>query len=268
MIPHQSERPQSEPSQTSRSKASPKASRLVVILIAPQLAANTGLSARAMYNFGLTDLRLVRPRHSPKQARNASAGAAPVIDAAQVFDTLADASHDLHTLWACTARSRRLHKPVVALPDLPDALAHEPGRHGLVFGGEKAGLDNADVAACSHILHIPTSPDCPSLNLAHAVLLAAHYCARYGARRPARDLAKHDAPEILPAPRQTLDHFLTRLIQTLDEDGFFFPPEKRDRMIANLRGIFTRIAPSQPEIDTLHGIISIRRRPKPKKTNS
>jgi tRNA/rRNA methyltransferase len=243
-----------------------------IILVEPQLGENIGAAARAMANFGLRELRIVKPRDGwPNEAARASAAlAVEVIDGASLFDSVAAAIADLNYVAATTARSRFLAKPVLA-PDGAAAALFE--RHeerlkcGILFGKERAGLENADVALADVIVTAPVDPEFASLNLAQSVLLFAYEWRKLvNPESLGRQLA--DAPQgagqrfkaSRPAERRELLGFFEHLERELDACGFLFPPEKRDTMVNNIRTMFTRMAPTEQEVRTLRGIIKNLRR--------
>jgi len=230
-----------------------------VVLVRPQLAENIGASARAMANFGLSELRLVAPRDgwpNPKAEATAS-GADAILAGARVFDDLHSATADLRYFIATTARPREMAKPVLS----PREAAGELRRHhhashscGVVFGPERAGLDNDEAALAPAICEIAGNPAFRSLNLAQAVLLLSYewFQAVAPASRPSA------AP---PATASNLEFFLDRLEQALDKAGFLHPPEKRPGMARNVRNIFRRLQPVEQELRTLQGILSALLRP-------
>lgn len=214
------------------------------------------MTARAMLNCGLTQLRLVAPRDGwPNPAAvSASAGATDVIEQAHIFPDLRAALGDLQYVYATTAGARRQLKPVLDLPTaVADMLARTARgeRVGVLFGPERSGLDNDDISLADAVLTIPLNPAFSSLNLSQAVLLVAHGIWE-GMRRqpdqnndtagqgaaPAAQLLPTDAEA--PATRAMLFNFLARLEAMLVTSGFLFPPEKRPIMVRNLRNIFHR----------------------------
>lgn len=247
-----------------------------IILVEPQLGENIGAAARAMANFGLRELRLVKPRDGwPNEAARASAAlAVTIVDNAIVYPSLSDAIADLHYLAATTARSRFLAKPVLA----PDGAAAEMFvqqaaglKCGVLFGKERTGLENSDIARADVIVTAPVDPGFASLNLAQSVLLFA-----YEWRKLVDPLslgrALPDAPQgagqrfkaSRPAERQELLGLFEHLERELDACGFLFPPEKRETMVNNIRTMFTRMAPTEQEVRTLRGIVAnLRRGPWP-----
>ncbi len=243
-----------------------------IVLVEPQLGENIGAAARAMANFGLRDLRLVAPRDGwPNEAARASAALAlAVVDSATVYDTLAAAIADLHFVAATTARSRFLAKPVLA-PDGAALEIFERGtaglRCGILFGKERAGLENSDVAVADVIVTAPVDPAFASLNLAQSVLLFAYEWRKlanpHSLGRQLPDAPQGAGPRFKasrPAERHELLALFEHLEKELDYCGFLFPPEKRDTMVNNIRTMFARMQPTEQEVRTLRGIIKILRR--------
>ena len=233
-----------------------------VVLVRPQLAVNIGMCARAMANFGLDDLRLVNPksgwpRHDEYRevAYAAAAGAAHLLDAARVFTSTEAAIADLHFVYAATARERGQAKPVLTpAAAMPEAVAAMGQKRGLLFGPERTGLDNDEVALADAVLTFPTNPAYGSLNLAQAVLLVGYewFKAAHGDAPPAPNVEK--APP-LPAKRETTLAFFEYLEEKLDDAGFFKPEGKRPLMQRNLRNIFHRLSLTEQDISTLWGVV-------------
>jgi tRNA/rRNA methyltransferase len=229
-----------------------------IILVRPQLGENIGAAARAMFNCGLTDLRLVDPRDGwPSDfAVRASSGADPVIDGARLFDRTQDAIAGLHRVFATTARPRDMVKPV-ATPDAAAAEIRQAEAQGLqcgiLFGAERTGLDNDDIVLADTIIEAPLNPAFSSLNLAQAVLLVSHAWFRAGDDTPGERL---DLGDTRPATADELQNFFIRLEAALDECGFLKPPEKRASMVRAIRNMFQRMAPTEQDLRTLHGIVA------------
>ena len=226
-----------------------------MVLVAPQLGQNVGACARAMANFGLRDLRLVRPRDGWPSAGAvaAASGADDVLDSARLFDTATEAVADLGFVLAATARRRDMAKDVLAPRAAAGrlrALAAGGRSAGLLFGGERAGLDNDDVALADVILMIPADPAFSSLNLAQAVAVAAYEWFVAGPAVPGGERAA------APATRGELLGFFRHLEAELDAGGFLKPPEKRPRMVRNLRNLFHRAGLSGQEVRTLRGVVA------------
>ena len=229
-----------------------------VILVRPQLGQNVGMCARAMANFGLTDLRLVAPREGwPNEwAIKAASGADWVLEGARLFDSVAGAAADLHYLVAATARLRDMIKPVVTA----EAAAKEmraltaQGLHcGLMFGPERSGLENDDVALAQAVLRIPVDARFTSINLAQAVLLMGYEWFKAADATPAERLEPGDT---WPASTAELVGLFEHLERELDIAGFLFPPEKRPAMVRNLRNIFQRAGLMEQEVRALRGVVT------------
>ncbi len=229
-----------------------------IILVEPQLGENIGFVARAMLNCGLDDLRLVQPRDGwPSQkARSAAAGADVVLDRAGLFETVEAAIGDLHQVFAATARSRDMVKPVVT-PNAAVAAMQRMmaggGRCGVMFGPERSGLTNDHVALAGAALTFPLNPGFSSLNLSQAVLLVGWEWFK-ATLAPQPDVVVPSASP--PASRQDLLHFFDHLEGALDRGGFFFPPEKRAHMLRNLRNLFHRTELTDQDVRTLHGVVT------------
>lgn len=229
----------------------------VVILTAPQLPENIGAVARVMANFGLDELRLVNPRHGwPQERAWASAsGADWPLNAARVFDTVPEAVADLRRVYATTARPRELQLPILtprqAAAELSTAVASGE-RCGLLFGGERAGLETADIALCQAVVTIPIDPRFRSLNLAQAVAINAYEWRLTVADTPPA-MFREGAP---PADGATMLGLFEHLERELETAGFFHPPEKTPSMIQNLRSALGRARFTDQEVRTLRGVVT------------
>ncbi len=232
------------------------------ILVRPQLAVNIGMCARAMANFGLDDLRLVNPREGwprsddyRKVAYSAAAGATALLDGARVFDSVGAAVADCHRVYAATARERGQAKAVMT-PSVAMAAtsAAADEKHAILFGPERTGLDNDEVAIADAIVTFPSSPAYASLNLAQAVLLCGYewFKAAHGDAPPPSTIPRASSP---PAQRQMLLAFFDYLEARLDENGFFRPVTKKPGMRRNLRNIFHRMELTQQDVRTLWGAV-------------
>ncbi len=228
-----------------------------VILNEPQLAENIGAVARVMANFGLYDLRLVRPRDGWPQDRAwpSASGANWPLDGARVFETLSAAIGDLNLVLATTARPREAVLPVLTPREAADRLrgaAASGMSAGLLYGGERAGLQADDVALCQAIVTVPVDPRFHSLNLAQAVAITAYEWQLTLAAGPPPGFV-----ETPPAADQSMVlGFYEQLEGELDEAGFFHPPEKRPSMVRNLRVAFGRAGLSDQEVRTLRGVVT------------
>jgi len=228
-----------------------------VILTAPQLAENIGACARVMANFGLADLRLVNPRDGwPQERAWASASGAdwPLNDA-KVLGRVEDAIADLHVVYAATARPRELQLPVMTPRQAAAELAKAQAqglRTGLLFGGERAGLETADIALCQAVVTVPIDPRFRSLNLAQAVAINAYEWRMTVTEAPPPAFREGPPPADAAAMLGLYEHFE----RELDEAGFFHPPEKRPSMVQNLRSALARAQFSDQEVRTFRGVVT------------
>jgi tRNA/rRNA methyltransferase len=242
--------------------------RPVIVLVRPQLGENIGKAARAMLNFGLSELRLVAPRDGwpNPSAGPAAAGADRVLEQARVYATTAEAVADCAHVYATTVRKRGVTKPVIG-PDEAGRLVHTlPGRHAILFGPERSGLETADVALARMILTIPVNPEFGSLNLAQAVVIVAYEWSRM-----ARELAGAEAElvqptreELLPpAPQGELDALIAHFEQLLEPRGYFHPQSRAESTRRTLRALLTKPGWNGLEVRTLRGILSaLERKPR------
>ncbi|MDO5648526.1 RNA methyltransferase [Paracoccus sp. (in: a-proteobacteria)] len=236
----------------------------VIILVRPQMGENIGAAARAMLNFGLTEMRLVAPRDgwpNPRAVAMASGAAGRVLDTARVYPTLADAMEGITFAWATTARGRELTKPVHTPATAMQAARDHDGQSAIIFGPERTGLENDDIARANAIVTVPVNPDFPSLNLAQAVLLMGYEWgqgvlppepAPHGGRPESEALA--DRVEI----ERLGDHYEERLVDA----GFFFPETKAASMRLNLRNMWARLALTRGDVRILHGVLRQLTRPR------
>jgi tRNA/rRNA methyltransferase len=233
-----------------------------IVLVRPQLAVNIGMCARAMVNFGLSDLRLVNPREGwprtsalRKGANAAAAGAVHVLEKAKLYDSLEAAVADLNCVFATTARERgqvkRVLTPADAMPETAARMARGE-KHGILFGPERTGLDNDDVALADAIITFPVNPAYASLNLAQAVLLVAYEWMRAanGGGVPFAQSERSPA-----APREMVVSFFEYLEGELERAGFFRPPGKLPLMRRNLRNMFHRMQLTEQDVRTWRGMI-------------
>src|SRR6266851_4645650 len=239
----------------------------VVLLVEPQLGENSGMAARAMGNFGLTRLRIVKPRDGwPNiSAQRAAAGADHILDHAELFDTVERAVADCTLLFATTARAHDQAKPVLAPPAAAREIAADiagGGTVGILFGRERYGLQNEEVALANRIVTFPVNPGFASLNLAQAVLLIGYewFKLSTGGTLP---FAMPDRSE--PASQHQTQAFFDNLVRELDRVEFLRPAEKRETMLVNLRNIFARMDPTKQDMHTLHGVVMAEGRKGPAK---
>jgi tRNA/rRNA methyltransferase len=230
-----------------------------IILVGAQLGENIGTVARAMLNFGLTDLRLVSPRAGWQMERavKAAAGAEGLIDNHRLFDSVADATADLGFVVATTARQRDMVKPVLTPAKLAvEMRARQNDTHpqsGILFGCERTGLDNEDISLADAICSVPLNPDFSSLNLAQAVLLMGYEYYQAADETPDTQLDMQDAR---PATRGEINAMFEHMEAALDAAGFLAPPEKKPAMARNIRNIYNRAGLTEQDVQTLRGIIN------------
>ena len=229
----------------------------VFVLVRPQMGENIGAAARAMWNFGLDRMRIVDPRDGwPNQKAIAMAsGAGRLLDEARLVGTTAEAVADCSYVFATTARQRGMTKPVFS-PEAAMKLAAEKTANGetvaVLFGPERAGLENDDIARAQAIISVPVNPDFPSLNLAQCVLLTG-----YEWRRQTTDVT-HEMTEMGGsewATGQEIDALARHYEDRLEEAGFFFPEDKAPGMKRNLRNLWSRMPVTRADVQMLHGIL-------------
>jgi tRNA/rRNA methyltransferase len=231
----------------------------VIILVRPQLGENIGKAARAMLNFGLTEMRLVSPRDGwpNPSAGPAASGADIVLERAQVFDTLADAVADCGHVYATTVRKRGVTKPVVTPEEAASEIHGAPTRSAILFGPERSGLETDDVAVARSIITVPINPEFGSLNLAQAVILVSYEWSK------GQSLAQPPATDLLPpASQEELDGLIGHLEGMLDKAGYFFPPDRTPATRRTLRGVLTKPAWNAQEVRTMRGVLSALERPR------
>ncbi len=227
------------------------------ILVRPQMGENIGAAARAMLNFGLTRMRIVAPRDgwpNPKAVAMAS-GAGRVLDQAGLFADVASAIGDCDYVFATTARGRELVKPIVTperAMEMARAMAANGKKVAVLFGPERAGLENDDVALANAIVTVPVNPDFPSLNLGQCALLMGYEWRR---------LTVEVAPEVMElartefAARIDVERLADHFEEQLEAAGFFFPETKADGMRLNLRNMWARLNLTRAEVQTFHGML-------------
>ena len=226
----------------------------VFVLVRPQMGENIGAAARAMLNFGLERMRVVAPRDgwpNPRAVALAS-GAGRVLDAATHHATVADAVGDCEAVYATTARSRGMTKEVLT-PEEAIARVHRLSaagrRSAILFGPERAGLENEDIAVATHIVTVPTNPSFFSLNLAQCALLMAYEWGRQGGSHQ----VEHHVPDT--ARVAEVEALARHWEERLDEAGFFFPPDKAAPMKLGLRNLWSRMPMTRQDVQTLHGML-------------
>jgi tRNA/rRNA methyltransferase len=224
----------------------------IIVLVRPQLGQNIGKAARAMLNFGLTDMRLVAPRDgwpNPDAGPSAS-GADIVLDRAQVFTNVQEAIADCSTVFASTVRRRDVVLPVLTPQDMASQISSSQSRSAILFGPERSGLETDEVALANAIVTVPINPQFGSLNLAQAVILLAYEWSKTSA------LAQPPAKELEPpAPHGELDGLIGQLDEALVAKGYFHPPSRTEATRNTIRTIFTKTGWSSREVKAVRGII-------------
>ncbi len=236
-----------------------KARGPAIVLVRPQLGENIGKAARAMLNFGLTDLRLVAPRDGwpNPQAGPAAAGADEVIAGARVFDSVEAATADVTHVYATTVRKRGVTKPVVTPQEAAAAIHAGNENAAILFGPERAGLETDDVALARTIITVPVNPAFGSLNLAQAVLVIAYEWSK------TQSLAMPPSVDAdPPAPQSELDGLWTHLDTMLAHAGFYFPPDKVPTIRRTVRTIVTKPGWNALEVRTMRGMLSALQKPR------
>jgi tRNA/rRNA methyltransferase len=224
----------------------------IIVLVRPQLGQNIGKAARAMLNFGLTDMRLVAPRDGwpNPEAGPAASGADVVLEQAQVFDTTEEAIADCSLVFASTVRRRDLVMPVLGPEQMAQQIAGTSERSAILFGPERSGLETEEVALSNAIVTVPINPEFGSLNLAQAVILLAYEWSRHS--ELAQPTAKALEP---PAPHGELEGLIGQLNHELEAKGYFHPPSRTQATKNTLRTIFTKTGWSSREVKAVRGII-------------
>ena len=227
-------------------------SKPVIVLVRPQLGQNIGKAARAMLNFGLTEMRLVAPRDGwpNPDAGPAASGADVVLERAQFFATTQDAIADCSQVFASTVRRRDLVMPVVDPGEMADRVTGSSERTAILFGPERSGLETEEVALANAIVTVPINPEFGSLNLAQAVILLAYEWSRRS------ELAQPTAKELEPAaPHEELEGLISHLNDELGTKGYFHPPSRTEATKNTLRTIFIKTGWSSREVKAIRGVI-------------
>ena len=225
----------------------------VIVLVRPQLGENIGKAARAMLNFGLTEMRLVTPRDGwpNPSAGPAASGADIVLEQAQLFDSVADAVADCPHVYATTVRKRGVIKPVVTPDEAATAIHGSTARTAILFGPERSGLESDDVALARTIITVPINAEFGSLNLAQAVILVAY---EWSKRIALASPPEAELPE--PAPQEELEGMILQLDAMLEAAHFFYPPDRTPVTKRTLRTLLTKPGWSSQEVRTMRGVLS------------
>lgn len=230
-----------------------------IILVHPQLGENIGMVARAMANFGLAELRLVNPRDGwpSEKAKSAASRADHVIDSAKLYASTEEAIADLNFVYATTARDRYGYKPVRSPPVAAETLRQKFSvgqATGILFGRERTGLTNEEIALADEIVTFPVNPAFASLNLAQAVLLMSYEWLKTSMVSP--EETSFQALSQRPATKEHLQGLFDHVEEALDARGYFRPVAKKPKLVENLRAVLTRPAFTESEIRLVRGIIS------------
>jgi tRNA/rRNA methyltransferase len=224
-----------------------------IVLVRPQLGENIGKAARAMLNFGLTDLRLVAPRDGwpNPSAGPAASGADVVLERARVFDSVAEAVGDCAYVYATTVRKRGLVVPVVTPEEAAREIRAQGEPSAILFGAERSGLETDEVAVAGKIVTVPVNPDFTSLNLAQAVILIAYEWSKHETLAvptlgdPSEPRASHDQ----------LEGLIGQLDEALVAADYFHPPDRTPATRNTIRTILTKAGWSNREVQAMRGII-------------
>ena len=222
----------------------------VIVLVEPQMGENIGASARVMANFGFSELRIVNPRDGwPNPAAIAmAANATNIVEAAKIYPTLPEAIADCRLVAATTARMRVMSKTVDSVREWVEKAPHV--KTAILFGKERSGLSNEELAQAHSLLTIPVDPTYPSLNLAQSVGLVAY---EWFQKYPSPGAIP--MPERLPAAQVSLSHLFTQMEEALDRVNYWQVPHKKDRMWQNLRSTFLQANLTEQEVQSLRGMI-------------
>lgn len=223
----------------------------IIVLVRPQLGENIGKAARAMLNFGLTEMRMVAPRDGwpNPDAGPAASGADLVLERATVFASVAEATADCHHVYATTVRRRGVTKPVITPEQAAVAIRGSTGRSAILFGPERSGLDTDDVALARTIITVPINPEFGSLNLAQAVILIAYEWSK-GEKLASPPSSVLDPP----APQEELEGMIAQIETMLEKAHYFFPPDRAPATRRTLRNILTSPGWNAGEVRTLRGV--------------
>ena len=230
-------------------------SKFGFILVNPQLGENIGACARALKNFGFSNLNIVSPRDSwpNTKARMTSVGAYNIIQKAKVYKNISDAVKKFDLVFASTARRRDVNKKHISIINFIKLLSkYKKSKIGIMFGPEASGLSNQDLSLSNFIIQIPTSKKLTSLNLSHAVIIICYEIYRslnFSEFRKEKALSKL-------ASKNSIKILIKFLEKMLDSKKFFNPPEKKKSMILNINNVFGRLELSDKEIRILFSIFS------------
>ena len=230
---------------------------IAIILVEPQLGENIGTTARAMLNFGLSDLRIVSPRDGwpNEHALVVASGAGVILENAKLFNSTKDACANLNYIFATTARHRDLVKenfsPKIAMKN-GNGIIKNGLRVGILFGPERAGLTNEDISLAQAIISVPINPKFSSLNLAQCVVLLAY---EWFNAEQLTELKQEFKLTTKYAPLIEVENLKLALFKNLSSTSYFWPEAKKASLMENLNNLFGRLALTSADVRTLHGVI-------------
>ena len=235
-----------------------------IVLVRPQLGENIGKAARAMLNFGLTDLRLVSPRDGwpNPSAGPAASGADVVLERAQVFDSVAEAVADCPFVYATTVRKRGLVVPVVSPAEAAQEIRGHDAQSAILFGAERSGLETEEVAIAGKIVTVPVNPDFRSLNLAQAVILIAYEWSK-GSQLAVPTEGDEAEPR---APHEHLEGLIQQLYDALAAADYFHPPDRTPATKNTIRTILSKAGWSTREVQAMRGVVRALAEPRKERT--
>jgi len=225
------------------------------ILVSPQLGENIGACARALKNFGFSNLNIVAPRDPwpNTKARMTSVGAYNIIQKAKVYKNVSEAVKNFDLVFASTARQRGVNKKHISIINFLKLISkYKKTNIGIMFGPEASGLSNYDLSLSNFIIQIPTSKKLSSLNLSHAVIVICYEIYK------SLNLTKFKKEKMLSklSSKSSIKNLIKFLEKMLDNKKFFKPPEKKKSMILNINNIFGRLELSDKELRILFSIFS------------
>ena len=223
---------------------------ITIILFEPQLDENIGAVARAMLNFNLLNLRIIKKGWKPnKVSIKNSAKADSILKNAKVFKSLEEGINDLNYVYATSNRKRDLSTKVVNLKEAVKSIKKNNNSNiGILFGPERSGLNNNSIALCDKIIEIPLNKKFNSLNLAQSVLLVAYELFNF-------NLYKKIFLKTTKAKKKQLFNFFNVLESYLEIKNFFNIKEKKQKMMINIKSIFNKADLTEKEIKIILGII-------------
>jgi len=227
-----------------------------VVLVRPRNPLNIGAAARAMANFGFDDLVVVSPYDPVWREARSAVGAGKVLEKARAVDDLPDAIGDCHFVVGTTTGSRRnLDRDPVPLTHLSSAIQKLPSQAqaAVLFGSEKTGLLNEHMSYCHLLMRIPTTAECPSMNLGQSVAVFCYELARSAGFPQAAAVGRVHSS--LPANIQSLEHILDRAARLLDYSGYFKPKGKHAQLL-KLRRLLFDLDLTNNDVRVLGGVLA------------